>query len=89
MTVRTPWMIEESPKYHLNNMHVEGGFGGGDYIGNWHNGGGNLVSYDGSALALRNTLDLSSIHFRTNAPSGALVNLASHSPTGWGGWERR
>lgn len=88
LEVRTPWLIEEAPERHINTLHVEGGFGGSDLIGNWHNGGGNLVSYDGSAVALRNTYDLSSYVFTATAPSGASVNLGSHS-TGWGGWERR
>jgi type II secretory pathway pseudopilin PulG len=86
--VRTPWIIEESPWQYLNFGHVEGGFGGGDTIGNWHNGGGNLVSFDGSAVALRNTNNLSSANFTAKTPKGANVSLASDA-SGWGGWETR
>ena len=87
-TVRTPWIIEEAPDRHLNTSNIEGGFGGSDYMGNWHNGGGNIVTFDGSAVALKNTRDLSSSSFAAYTPSNTLTNLASHS-SGWGGWEQR
>lgn len=86
--VRTPWIIEESPDQHLNRTNVEGGFGGTDLIGNWHNGGCNLITFDGSGVSLRNTKDLSSMHFFATTPSGVYTPLSSHS-SGWGGWEQR
>ena len=86
--VRTPWIIEENPARHINTSNPEGGFGGSDLIGNWHNGGGNLVSFDGSAVALTNTSDLSSYNFTAKTPSGLLTPLSSHV-SGWGGWESR
>ncbi len=84
----TPWLIEESPRYYINTLSIEGGFGGGDRIGNWHNGGGNLLSFDSSVRIIPNSLDLSSNSFNARAPSGAIVNLASHG-SGWGGWDSR
>lgn len=86
--VPTPWLSEESPIYHLNTAHIEGGFGGSDKIGSWHNGNGNFVAMDGSAHRLQNTTDLSTWSFQTQTPSGATVHLGSHS-SGWGGWDGR
>ena len=88
MTVRTPWLIEESPWEWLNRGQAEGGFGGGDKIGNWHNGGGNLASLDGSGLNIPNTLNLTPSSFLAVTPSGATVTLNSHV-SGFGGWATR
>lgn len=84
----TPWIIEESPSQHINTTNLEGGFGGADRIGAWHNGNGNYVALDASAHRLKNTYDLSSLHFQAETPSGAQVSLASHG-SGWGGWDYR
>lgn len=86
--IRTPWIIEEAPEQYINANHIEGGFGGGDLIGNWHNGGGNLVSFDGSAVPILNTRNLTSTSFTTKTPKGVITPLTSHS-SGWGGWDRR
>lgn len=86
--VRTPWIIEEAPDRYINTSNIEGGFGGGDFMGNWHNGGANLVAFDGSAIALLNTRDLTSSSFTAFTPSNQLTILASHG-SGWGGWDNR
>ena len=86
--IRTPWLIEESPDRYINASNIEGGFGGSDLIGNWHNGGGNLVSFDGSAVPIVNTRNLTSSSFTAKTPGGILTPLLSHT-SGWGGWERR
>jgi prepilin-type N-terminal cleavage/methylation domain-containing protein len=86
--VRAPWMIEESPMFYLNNGNAEGGFGGGDKIGAWHNGAGNLVGFDSSVVTIQNSTNLSSYDFYARTPSNQYVNLASHS-SGFGGWEKR
>lgn len=86
--VRAPWIIEESPTYYLNNGNAEGGFGGGDKIGAWHNGGGNLVGFDSSVITIQSTTNLSSYDFYAYTPSSQLVNLSSHG-SGFGGWDGR
>ena len=88
LSVPTPWIIEESPYYHLNRNHVEGGFGGSDLIGDWHLGNNHFVAHDASAFAIKNAVGLSSYHFYAKAPSGTIVNLASHG-SGYGGWDGR
>ncbi len=86
--VSTPWISEESPYQHLNTSNIEGGFGGGDRMGNWHNGSGNYVAIDGSAHTLPNAKDLSTFLFYAKTPGNDYVHLGSHS-SGWGGWQRR
>ncbi|MEX2214339.1 MAG: type II secretion system protein [Phycisphaeraceae bacterium] len=88
LQIPTPWIIEESPSQYLNAGHVEGGFGGGDIIGSWHLGNNHLVSFDGSAMAIKNAVGLSSFHFYARTPKGHIVNLASHT-SGYGGWDGR
>lgn len=87
-TIPTPWIIEEAPWRYMNFGHVEGGFGGGDKIGAWHNGTGNYVALDTSAHRIKNATDISSYNFLANTPSGVRVNLSSHG-SGWGGWDTR
>lgn len=86
--IPTPWIIEESPYFYMNYGHVEGGFGGGDKIGAWHNGSGNYVALDTSAHRIKNSTDISSFNFLAKSPSGASVSLSSHT-SGWGGWDTR